>query len=214
MNAEAAPAMEQTDLEATPQEARPSDDRPQRKSFDRTKRFGGHGRSEGKGRHDRRPGRYRPTSQGSFERTEDEDRINALIHDAEQKLAEAIHPLQLPNLNSFERKQVHQHFERRQPDFETKTYRGDGEVHVLWVFPISNLKKFVQEKANEALATDSEVTLPPMSSYERFVVHNVMKEMEGVEAVSIGEGAERHIEIHPKKFGRGLKKIMKKIKLM
>jgi hypothetical protein len=53
-----------------------------------------------------------------------------------------------------------------------------------------------------------------MSSYERFLAHEVLKDVESVESISVGEGAERHIQIQPKKFGRGLKKIIKKIKLM
>jgi predicted RNA-binding protein Jag len=122
--------------------------------------------------------------------------------------------VQLANLNSFERKQIHRHFDRRKPAFETKTYRGEGEESVLWVFPVANLKKFVEAKAKEALETDSEVALPPMSNYERFIVHTVLKELDSIESFSVGEGAERHIEIQPKKFGRGLKKIIKKIKLM
>jgi predicted RNA-binding protein Jag len=84
---------------------------------------------------------------------------------------------------------------------------------VLWIFPVANLKKFVGDKAQEALDRGEEVALPPMSNYERFIVHNVLKEFGSIETASVGEGAERHIEIHPKKFGRGLKKIVKKIKL-
>jgi len=172
------------------------------------------GYRDGGGRHERSPGRYRPSGEGGFERTEDDPRITELIRATEQKLAESTQPLQLANLNAMERKQIHRHFERRQPAFETKTYRGDDDAHVLWVFPVANLKKFVEAKAKEALETDSAVALPAMSSYERFIVHNVLKEIESIEAASVGEGAERHIEIQPKKFGRGLKRIIKKIKLM
>jgi UDP-N-acetylmuramate: L-alanyl-gamma-D-glutamyl-meso-diaminopimelate ligase len=189
------------------------DRRPEGRHHDRDRRYG-KGRSEGRGRYDRRPGRYRPRAEGGFERAEDDGRIKAMIQEIEQKLADTIQPVQLENLNSFERKQIHQYIERNKPEFETKTYRGEGDEHVLWIFPVANLKKFAQEKANEALATDSEVAFPPMSSYERFIVHNALKEVEGIEALSVGEGADRHIEIQPKKFGRGLKKIMKKIKLM
>ncbi len=208
---------DQPTSEPAAETSRPSprhgDRRPEKRHHDRDRRYG-KGRAEGRGRHDRRPGRYRPKAEGGFERAEDDGRTKELIQEIEQKLADAIQPLQLENLNSFERKQIHQYIERNKPEFETKTYRGEGEAHVLWVFPVANLKKFAQEKANEALATDSEVAFPPMSSYERFIVHDALKEVEGVEAVSVGEGAERHIEIQPKKFGRGLKKIMKKIKLM
>jgi hypothetical protein len=197
----------------TPRSAPRHGDRHERKRFDRGPRRDHH-RGDRHGRHDRRPGRYRPTGQGGFERTEDDPRINELIRETEQKLAESTQPVQLENLNALERKQIHRYFDRLKPAFETKTYRGEGEAQVLWVFPIANLKKFAQEKAKEALETDAAVALPPMSSYERFVVHDVLKEIESIEALSAGEGAERHIEIQPQKFGRGLKKIIKKIKLM
>ncbi|MCG3120125.1 MAG: hypothetical protein ALAOOOJD_02750 [bacterium] len=188
----------------------------ERKRFDRGPRRDGRGRGDDRrgGRQERRPGRYRPSGEGSFERTEDDPRITALIHETEQKLTDSTQPVALPNLNAFERKQVHRYFDRLKPAFETKTYRGDDEVHVLWVFPVANLKKFAEAQAKQAVDTDNAVALPPMGSYERFIVHNVLKEIDSIESYSEGEGAERHICIQPKKFGRGLKKIIKKIKLM
>lgn len=187
------------------------DDRHERRYPDRGPR---RDHRDGHRRHDKRPGRYRPSGVGGFERTEDDARINEIIRETEQKLQDSTQPVQLANLNAFERKQIHRHFERRRPAFETKTYRVDDESHVLWVFPVANLKKFVEAQAKQAIETDSEVALPPMSSYERFLAHEVLKDVESVESISVGEGAERHIQIQPKKFGRGLKKIIKKIKLM
>jgi len=139
-------------------------------------------------------------------------RITKMIHDAEKQLLDSYAPIQLESLNAFERKQIHQHFERRKSEYETKTYRRDEE-YVLWIFPVENLKKYAASKATEALESGEEIALPPMSNYERFLVHSVLKEFDNVETVSVGEGPERHIEIHPKKFGRSLKKIVKKIKL-
>jgi len=135
-----------------------------------------------------------------------------LIQDAEQKLSDTHVPLRLENLSPFERKQVHQHFERKKPTFETKTYR-DGENYSLWIFPVANLRKFAEDKAKEALENGQDVALPPMSKYERFIVHNFLKEMDSIETVSVGEENDRHIEIHPKRFGRSLRRIVKKIKL-
>lgn len=141
-----------------------------------------------------------------------EARIQEIIQTAEAKLNASHEPVKLEGLNPFERKQIHQHFERRKMLFETKTYR-DGEEHVLWVFPVANLKKFAESKAQEALERGEEIALPPMSSYERFIVHNILKEIGSVETSSAGEGETRHIVIRPKKFGRSLRKIAKKIKL-
>ncbi|MDZ7269794.1 MAG: hypothetical protein ONB48_21200 [candidate division KSB1 bacterium] len=139
-------------------------------------------------------------------------KIIQLIREVEEKLSSSHAPVQIPKLSPFERKQMHRHFERKKTLYETKTYR-DGDDHVLWIFPVANLKKFVESKAQEALDSGEDVALPPMSSYERFIVHNVLKEFGSIETTSVGEGAERHIEIHPKRFGRGLKRIAKKIKL-
>jgi len=192
-------------------------ERPERQRFDRGgPRRGGHGRSDDRrgGRDDRRPGRYRPSGSGGFERTEDDPRITELIRETEEKLRESIQPAQLPDLNAVERKQIHRHFELRKPAFETKTYRGNGEEQVLWVFPVANLTKWAEEQAKRAVETDTDIALPPMSSYERFLVHNVLKTIDSIESSSEGEGEARHIRIQPKKFGRGLKKIIKKIKLM
>lgn len=190
------------------------DDQQGRKRFSGGSRYGRQ-HTNHRGRHGRRPpGRYRPAAHGGVERAEDDSRLMEMIRDAERKLTDSTQPVQLENLNAFERKRIHQYFERRKPAFETKTYRGEGESQVLWIFPVANLKKFAEEKAKEALDTGAEVALPPMSNYERFLIHDALKALEDIETVSAGEGAERHIEIMPKKFGRGLKKIMKKIKLL
>jgi hypothetical protein len=185
----------------------------EKKHFNRD-RHHGRGRPDRRGSYGRRPGKHRFSGRRHSQRDENDPHIREIIHEAEQKLAESAQPVQLTNLNAFERKQVHRYFERRKPAIETKTYHGDDDLPVLWIFPVANLKKFAEEKAQEALDTGNEIALSPMSKYERFIVHNFFKEMENIEAVSVGEGAERHIEIHPKKFGRGLKKIMKKIKLL
>lgn len=193
------------------------DERPERKRFDRggpRRSSSRHGGDRRDGRSEHRAGRYRPSGGGSYQRTEDDPRITELIHETQQKLNDSIQPVQLPNLNAIERKQVHRYFERQKPAFETKTYRGDGEEQVLWVFPIANLTKWVEAQAKQAVETDTEIVLPAMSSYERFLVHNVLKAIDSIDSFSEGEGAERHIRIQPKKFGRGLKKIIKKIKLM
>lgn len=206
---------------STPNESQRSeyrrDERPERKRFDRggpRRDSHGHGGDRRGGRSDQRPGRYRPSGGGGYQRTEDDPRITELIHETQQKLNDSIQPVQLPNLNAVERKQVHRYFEHQKPAFETKTYRGDGEEQVLWVFPIANLTKWAEKQAKRAVETDTETALPPMSSYERFIVHNVLKAIDSIDSFSEGEGAERHIRIQPKKFGRGLKKIIKKIKLM
>ncbi len=169
---------------------------------------GGRDRREGGGRG--YGGRRAPSD---FGRPEEVDaRIQELIRATEEKMNTSHEPVALENLAPFERKQIHQHFERRKMMYETKTYRR-GEEYVLWIFPVANLKKFAESKAQEALTRGEEIALPSMSNYERFIVHNILKEFGSVETSSAGEGDGRHIVIQPKKFGRSLRKIVKKIKL-
>lgn len=142
----------------------------------------------------------------------DNGKIQKILSEIQHDLNNSIEPITLSKLNSFERKLVHRHFDHN-PDVVTKTYRN-GEDFELKIYPVGNLRKFAQEKAEEAKQSRKKVALPHMCSYERFVIHDTLKEMDSIKAESFGEGEERHIEISPEAFGRGLKRIIKKIKLI
>lgn len=148
---------------------------------------------------------FRPRQQFS------DNNVRKIISEIEEKLQDSIKPEKVPGLNSFERKMVHRHFDHNQ-DFQTRTYR-DGDNFTLYVYPVGNIERFAKEKAQECLDTGTDVDLPPMGSYERFIVHNALKDVVGVQSESRGEGSERRVQIVSKQFGRGLKKIVKKIKL-
>ncbi len=138
--------------------------------------------------------------------------IPKMLGEIESKLQESIRPESVIGLNSFERKLVHGHFDHNN-DFQTRTYR-DGEKFTLKIYPVGNIEKFARERAEESIASGEDVALPPMGSYERFIVHKTLKEIAGIETTSHGEGGGRHVTIIvSKKFGRGLKRIVKKIKL-
>jgi len=139
-------------------------------------------------------------------------KIDRILIDVQRKLRDSLEPFSLEHLNSFERKKIHSFFDSK-ADFETKTYRRNGE-YVLKVFPVGNLKREAQEKAEHVLKTGEGYTFPFLPGYERYVIHNYLQNFEGVETKSIGEESERRLEIHPIKFGRTLKKIIKKIKIM
>lgn len=138
--------------------------------------------------------------------------IKKVLSDVEEKLKDSTRPELLNGLNSFERKLVHRHFDH-DPNFETRTYR-DGDNFKLFVYPVGNIKKFALDKADESLRTGEEIDLPPMGSYERFLVHAALQDIAGIETVSQGEGKDRFVRIVSRKFGRGLKKIAKKIRLI
>jgi len=141
------------------------------------------------------------------------EKIEKLIHKIDNELKDSIEPITIPELNAFERKLIHRHFDHN-PNIVTKTHRIGEDGYELLVYPVGNLKRYARQRAEEAVEKRETVTLPHMSNYERFVVHDSLKSMDTVKTTSVGEGDYRHIEIEPEIFGRGLKKIIKKIKLM
>jgi predicted RNA-binding protein Jag len=148
----------------------------------------------------------------SYQRKRTDDKIKRLLHKISRELGDSIEPISIPELNSFERKLIHRHFDH-DPGVVTKTYR-DGDDYELRIYPVGNLKKYAEEKAEEAIQTGKKVVLPHMGNYERFVIHSTLKENDAVKSESYGEGKDRHIEIEAAMFGRSLKKIIKKIKLL
>ena len=139
-------------------------------------------------------------------------KIDRILIDVQRNLRDSLEPFSLEHLNSFERKKIHSFFDSK-ADFETKTYRRNGE-YVLKVFPVGNIKREAKEKAEHVLKTGEVYTFPFLPGYERYIIHNYLEGFEGVETKSVGEENERRLEIHPIKFGRTLKKIIKKIKIM
>lgn len=141
-----------------------------------------------------------------------DDKIKRLIKKIESELADSIVPISLTKLNAFERRQIHRHFDRN-PAIVTKTYKLQDDEYELRIYPVGNLRRYAEQKADEAIQTGQRVVLPHMSSYERFIIHEALKNRDAVKVASFGEGEDRHIEIEPNIFGRGLKRIIKKIKL-
>ncbi len=170
-------------------------------------------------RHGGRQGRGRPSNRGGGPRNrgrhgrnrEDDERIQKIIRNAQDMLSDTSQAICLEDLNAYERKRIHQYFENK-GDFETKTYRN-GEDYLLWIFPVGKLRRLAEEKAQEALDTGEEVDFPPMSNYERFIIHDTLKSWDSVETTSFGEGDERFVRITPQRFGRRLKRIAKRLKI-
>jgi len=65
---------------------------------------------------------------------------------------------------------------------------------------VEYLKNVAKELANEVALAKQEKELPPMSSYERRVVHAELAQRTDVQTESRGEGLDRHIVIKPKEF--------------
>ena len=139
------------------------------------------------------------------------DKIDRLLIDVQRQLRDSLEPAKLENLNSYERKMVHSFFDNKS-DYVTKTYRRNDQF-VLKIFPVSNLQRQAKEKAGHVLETGETYTFPFLQGFERYIIHNYLQTFEGIETISIGEEKERRLEIRPVKFGRSLKKIIRKIKL-
>jgi predicted RNA-binding protein Jag len=137
--------------------------------------------------------------------------MEQLIQKVLRDLDNSLEPVSLYDLNAFERKLVHRQFDH-DTNFVTKTYRN-GEEYELKIYPVGNLKKYAEKKAEEAIESGQKIILPHMSSYARYVIHDTLKSIETIKSSSFGEGEDRHIEIEPEVYGRGLKKIIKKIRL-
>lgn len=138
-------------------------------------------------------------------------KLDRILIDIQKNLRDSIEPIDLENLTAYERKRIHSFFDDK-PEFKTKTYR-DNDHYILKVFPVGNLKKFAEEKMKIVLETGQSVYLENLGNYERFVIHDHLKSIEGIETTSTGEENNRVLEIKQKHFGRTLKKIIKKIKI-
>lgn len=60
---------------------------------------------------------------------------------------------------------------------------------------MKNIEYEVKKIAKEVLSSKIDVSLDPMNSYERRLIHNIINEYENLTTESIGEGKERHVVI-------------------
>jgi predicted RNA-binding protein Jag len=61
----------------------------------------------------------------------------------------------------------------------------------------SELEALARRSAEEVRRSGEAKTLPPMSSRERWVVHNAIKDITGVNSQSVGEGDQKRVKIFP-----------------
>lgn len=60
------------------------------------------------------------------------------------------------------------------------------------------LSRLAEEAAKDVIESGQEKVLPPMSAADRRIVHVALKDMQGVQTYSQGEGADRRLVIAPK----------------
>ncbi|MDH5442036.1 MAG: hypothetical protein OEX08_00305 [Candidatus Nomurabacteria bacterium] len=63
---------------------------------------------------------------------------------------------------------------------------------------IEQLKSQAKILADRARSFEQDVSCPPMSSYERFIIHATLSDYDDIQTESIGYGPERHIVIRRK----------------
>jgi spoIIIJ-associated protein len=62
---------------------------------------------------------------------------------------------------------------------------------------LTRLESIGRRSSKRAIREGIEIALEPMSSFERKIVHNAVKDTRGIHTLSRGEGLERHIVIIP-----------------
>ena len=138
-----------------------------------------------------------------------DEKVRRTIKTIEETLVNSIQSITFRELSGYQRKAIQKHFEHIQ-EYRIKTYRERDDV-IMKVYPVGQLKRLAEQKTQEVLMKGKPEALPPMGSFERFVIHDYLKEREGIKTESFGEeGKDRHIEIYPL-FGRTLKKTKKKL---
>jgi hypothetical protein len=137
-----------------------------------------------------------------------DDSIFQTIKSIEERLHDSIQPLTLNNLDDSKGTAIMNHFEKSQ-EYQVKSYR-EKDATIFRVYPVGKLRRLAEQKKQEVLMKGKPEILPPMGSFERFIIHDYLKERDGIRTESYGEkGKDRHIEIFPL-FGRNLKKIKKR----
>jgi len=135
-------------------------------------------------------------------------KVEETIAAIQSTLHDSLEPVLIPDLNGFQRKQIHRHFENSL-EYRVKAYRELEDV-VLKIYPVGQLKRLAEMKAQEVIMKGESEILPPMGAYERFVIHDYLKDRDGIKTESYGEGKDRHIEISPH-FGRMPKKAKRRL---
>lgn len=155
-------------------------------------------------KHHHSRGRRRDTRR----RPQTDPKVKETVERVIETLQDSLSPYPIEGFNAFQRKQVYKYFDRL-PEYGVKSYRQDENV-IMRIYPVGALKRLAEQRAQEVLMRGEPERLPPMGSYERFVIHTYLKDRSGVQTESEGEGEDRHVVISPI-FGRTLKKAKRRL---
>ncbi|MFO7890161.1 MAG: R3H domain-containing nucleic acid-binding protein [bacterium] len=135
--------------------------------------------------------------------------IDEIINTIKNELTDSIHPYVLNDLNPHQIQQIKKKL-LIDKEYKIKTYKQGRDIKVK-IFPLGNLKRFAEQKAQEVLMKGEKIKLPHMGAFERFIIHDYLKSRNGIKTKSFGkEGKDRSIQIYPL-FGRKPKKAKKKL---
>ena len=136
-------------------------------------------------------------------------KLQERIAQVEETLQGSLKCATIRGLNVHQKRDILQHFGKTE-EYKVKVYHDKEEI-TLKIYPIGNLKRLAEQKTQEVLMKGKPESLPPMGSFERFVIHDYLKDRDGIKTESFGEeGVDRHVEIHPL-FGRDLKKAKRRL---
>lgn len=154
---------------------------------------------------------YPKRSGKSFPLSKFDSRVQEEIARIETHFKDHFDPIDIHGLNAFQRKQLHLHFEKHREYLVRLIRDQTGREGVLVrVYPLGELQRMAEAKVQEVLITGEPQSLPPMDPFARFLVHDYLKNREGIRTESFGEGKERHVRIFPV-FGRELKKAKRRL---
>jgi hypothetical protein len=138
-----------------------------------------------------------------------DEKVKETIRNAMEHFFDSVEPYAIPGFNPFQRRQIHQHFEKT-AEFKVKVLRDEQGEPVLSVIPVGKLQRMAEALVQEVLLSGESRSMPPMNSFERFIVHEYLKSRGGVRSESHGEGAERHVDVIAM-FGRVPKKAKRRL---
>ncbi len=157
--------------------------------------------------HTRTNNRDRRFQSRKTEQISDEDM--SLIRKIEEYFQDAMQPFTVSGITGYHQNVLRKYFEKSE-EYSIKSYH-EGENILLKVYPLGKLRRCAEQATQEVLMKGKPVELSVMGSYERFIIHDYLKDREGVYTESLGEeGKNRHVMIHPL-FGRQLRKEKKKL---
>jgi len=120
----------------------------------------------------------------------EESVVNLEIHSQDPELLIGKHGKTISSLQHILGKILRKRFQRNDifVEIDINNYKKEK---------IKHLKEMAKEAADKVSLEKKEKVLPPMSSYERRIVHLALSEREDVQTESVGEEPERRVVIKP-----------------